>query len=93
MFYGCGASIKKAQQAAADVALKETTLSRPPERILMKKYRKGQNFFFFFVLNSVKFCFKFNFNSGNVFCNHTVYLLIYLIFSKLFFIRKISKIF
>ncbi|KHN81816.1 Double-stranded RNA-binding protein Staufen -like protein 2 [Toxocara canis] len=40
VFDGCGASIKKAQQAAADAALKATTLPRPPERNPQKKLKK-----------------------------------------------------
>ncbi|MFH4979060.1 hypothetical protein AB6A40_005769 [Gnathostoma spinigerum] len=40
VFDGCGASIKKAQQAAADAALRATTLPRPPERIPSKKLKK-----------------------------------------------------
>uniref|UniRef100_A0A915AZQ0 DRBM domain-containing protein n=1 Tax=Parascaris univalens TaxID=6257 RepID=A0A915AZQ0_PARUN len=40
VFDGCGASIKKAQQAAADAALKATTLPRPPQRNQQKKLKK-----------------------------------------------------
>ncbi|VDN22706.1 unnamed protein product [Gongylonema pulchrum] len=43
VFYGKGASIKKAQQSAADSALKETTLPKPRENV-PKKVKKGKFF-------------------------------------------------
>ncbi|KAF8381998.1 stau-1 [Pristionchus pacificus] len=41
IFSGSGASIKKAQQSAAAEALRQTTLSKPPEKNLKKQKRNG----------------------------------------------------
>ncbi|CAG9530720.1 unnamed protein product [Cercopithifilaria johnstoni] len=39
VFYGKGASIKKAQQSAAEIALKETILPKPPDKVPSKKIK------------------------------------------------------
>ncbi|VDK66011.1 unnamed protein product [Onchocerca ochengi] len=39
VFYGKGASIKKAQQSAAESALNGTTLPKPPDKVLSKKVK------------------------------------------------------
>ncbi|VDN03572.1 unnamed protein product [Thelazia callipaeda] len=39
IFYGKGASIKKAQQSAAESALNETNLPKPPDKVLQKKVK------------------------------------------------------
>uniref|UniRef100_A0A0N5AB75 DRBM domain-containing protein n=1 Tax=Syphacia muris TaxID=451379 RepID=A0A0N5AB75_9BILA len=41
VFDGCGASIKKAQRAAAETALRETVLPHPPNRTQKKSGKKG----------------------------------------------------
>uniref|UniRef100_A0A915Q830 DRBM domain-containing protein n=1 Tax=Setaria digitata TaxID=48799 RepID=A0A915Q830_9BILA len=42
VFYGKGASIKKAQQSAAETALNGTTLPKPPDKAPSKKTRSGR---------------------------------------------------
>lgn len=42
VFYGKGASIKKAQQSAAETALNGTILPKPPDKVPSKKVKSGK---------------------------------------------------